>query len=272
MKALLLLFVCYAAEPAADPMAEAQTLFHDGAAKYDSADYEGAIESFTEALTIVRANKGELSIRLRLLYNIGSAHEKQFAIDRDVEHLRRALSLYERYLEYSEHAEDLGDQLDVEARVLRLEKKLRMADQIEANKATTPPPVRELPDSALGYKRPRNIGLGLVVPGVAASVGGAVLIALGSRYEGNAQSQVDELETPRGSPEDHPAWSEGEDFVSVERRKGVGLMAGGAVVATVGLVGVGVGTYYLVKSRNLRLQVTPSVSPTQAGLVIGGRF
>lgn len=263
----LLILALFAAEPAADPMGEARTLFHEGAARYDSADYEGAIESFTESLAIVTANDGDRAIRLRLLYNIGSAHEKQFAIDHEVEHLRKALALYEKYLEFTG---DLGDQLDVESRVLRLEKKLRMAAQIEANKSA-PPPVSDLPPPSPDYKKPRNVGLGLAVPGAAMAIGGAVLIALGSQYEDNAQAQVNEL-GELGVPQDHPAWSEGEDFVASERRKGVSLIAGGATLATVGLVGVGVGAVYLVKSRKLRLQVTPSVTPMQAGFTVGGRF
>lgn len=258
----------------------AETLYDEGTVRYDAADYLGAVEKFTEALAIVKREGGDDHVRLTLLYNIGQAHEKQHEIDRDVTHLRQALALYRQYREFAESKGDLDDQLDVEGKILRLEKKLRAHDQIMRNRQKTadagdpsppePPDVDEDPS----WRRHRNLGVGLTVAGGAAVVGGVVVAVLGSRYESKARAQVDEL-ADLGVPMDHPAWEEGEDFVAQEKRKGAVLMGVGGSLAAAGAVGAGVGIFYLVKARKAkasRVSATPVLAPGFAGVQLTGRF
>ena len=68
----------------AGELERAQALHQRGSTLFDSADYAGAIEAFTEALTIVPNVEGSEWIRLSLLYNIASAHERAYKIDHDV--------------------------------------------------------------------------------------------------------------------------------------------------------------------------------------------
>jgi tetratricopeptide (TPR) repeat protein len=264
---------------AEEDLAEAQALYVEGKTKYDSADYAGAIDKFTKALGIVSAlSEDNEGIKLTLLYNIASAHEKAFAIDKDLSHLRQALQLYKRYKAFAEAQGDIGDQLDVETKLIRLEKKLRVADQLEANrnqKSATrklPPPPEQTPVG--DWKKPRNVGIGLTVAGGVALVGGVVMVASGSRLRSNALEQVNQLNDLMVPP-DHPAWVEGDEFIESETRRGRTFMAVGGTLAGVGAIGTGVGVYFLVKSGRLKNgKVQPSVAFTSdyAGVQLKGRF
>jgi len=282
IKTLLMLALAAGAPeaPAADPMEEAASLYTEGTARFDAADYEGAIDKFTRALGIVVAAEGDDAVRLTLLYNIASAHEKQFALDRDVQHLRQALQLYERYRDFAQAKGSIDDIFDVEGKIAALEGKLRTHDQIERNKAAGtaaregPPPPPPVTEDAADWQRPRRTGIGLVAAGGAAAVGGVVLAVVGSRLEPRAQDQVAELEG-MNLPPDHPAWAQGDQFIEQERRKGSALMGVGATFAVVGAAGVGVGAYYLVKSKKMRegrVSTLPALSPGYAGVRIAGRF
>lgn len=253
---------------------EAQTLYQEGTVLFDSADYLGAIEKFTAALAIVKRLGGDDRVRLALLFNIASAHEKQFEIDHDVSHLRQALALYRQYEEFADTQEDLGEALDVHAHVLELEKRLRTYDEIQRNRenisnGTVPPP----PTGDTGWKRHRGIGIGLLVTGGGMLVGGVTMIALGTQFEPKARAQVNEL-ADLGVPLDHPAWAEGDKFITQEKRKGALMMGLGGSLAAMGLVGTGVGSFYLVKSKRERAQLTvnPSMGLGFAGVQLTGHF
>lgn len=275
---LLATFLAIAPADTSPQMAEAAALFEDGDAMYASADYTGAIDKFTRALAIVSSIDGDDHTRLTLLYNIAAAHEKAFSIDKDVSHLRQALELYKRYREFAQHTGNLGEELDVEAKILHLERQLKASDQIEANRINgnrdvPPAPVTPTTDP-VDWKKPRNTGVALVIVGAGATLGGVVMAVLGSPFEGNAQEQVNKL-AAMGVPTTDPAWAEGERFIQDEKQKGNVLMGVGATVAIVGVTGIGVGTYYLVKSKKVRegqVSVTPTLSRGFAGIQIAGRF
>jgi len=280
MNPLLLTFVLAFAGPSPQQLEEAQVLFRDGTVKYESADYNGAIKSFTEALGIMTEADGDESTRLTLLYNIAKAHEKAFKIDQDVQHLRQAQMLYERYFEFAQKTGNLGDELDIESKLAHLNTQLKIHSEIQENRDKAegpppPPPVTTLgADVDTDWEKPRKTGIGFAVGGGVFTIGGVVLAVLGSQFEGKAQTQVNGL-TDQGVPMDHPAWAEGNEFVASEKRRGTIFMATGATVAVVGVAGLGVGTYYLVKSKRLRegrVAAVPALSPGFAGVQISGRF
>jgi len=260
-------------------MEEAAVLYQDGTTMFKAADYPGAIDKFTMALGIVSSIDGDERTQLTLLYNIASAHEKQFEIDKDIAHLRQALQLYRRYEEFVAGTGEFEEEWEVEPRITSLENKLKTHDQIQRNREEAkregpPPPPRSVVTDDLEWKKPRNLGIGLVVTGGAATIGGVVMAVLGSRFEGNAQVQVDKL-ADMGVPMDDPAWAQGEKFVEDEKHRGNILMGVGATVAVVGAAGVGVGSYYLIKSKRLHegsVAVLPALSPSFAGVRISGRF
>lgn len=266
----------------AEKLDEAAGLYREGSVMFDAADYDGAIDKFTRALGIVAALDAQDETRLMLLYNIASAHEKQFEIDKDVEHLRQALALYKRYLEFAQSTGDLGEELDVAPRITRLEKRVKVADQLERNRANAekdderdvppPPPGTAGPDQ-LDWKKPRNTGIGLVVAGSGLAVGGVIMAIVGSGYEAHAREEVNKL-ADLGVPMDHPAWMQGGEFIAEEKRKGNALMGVGATMAVVGAAGIGVGSYYLVKSKRMKegVAVVPALSPGFAGIQLSGKF
>lgn len=261
-----------------EQMAEAANLFREGVLRYETADYEGAIEKFSASLSIVKENNGDEAVRLPLLYNIATAHEKLFSIDKDVRHLRRALTLYRQYRDYAAEKGDPNEQFDVETKIVSLERKLSVHEQIQKRQSRTSPergnPPPPPPQSDLSWRQPRNLGLGLTIGGGAAMIGGIVALAVGSGYEERARSQVRALDD-LGLPADHPAWAEGDDFISRERRKGAALMGVGGSLAVVGAVGAATGAYYLIRAKRVkdgRLSATPRLSPGFAGVQLTGRF
>lgn len=264
-----------------DPLDEAAQLYQQGTIHFDSADYTSAIELFTKALGIVVAANGDDQVRLTLLYNIASAHEKQFEIDKDTSHLRQALDLYRRYRDFAREGGTIDDIFDVEDRIAKLEKRVRVADQLERNRRertdkqdVPPPPPKGVVQDDLDWKKPRTTGAVLLGVGAAATIGGVVLAVVGSRYEPHARDEVQKL-ADLGVPMDHPAWKEGDQFIMQERRKGNALMGTGITFAVVGATGVGVGSYLLIKSKKMRegqVGVLPALSPGFAGVQISGSF
>lgn len=261
--------------PEPSEVAQAKALYEEGTILYEAADYEGALAKFTAALAVVRNLEENDRVRLTLLYNIASAHEKQHAIDRDATHLRQALSLYRQYRDFAEKKGEVSELLEVEQKILGLERKLKAYETIQEGRAAaarvTPPP----PPADRTWKRPRNVGIALTATGGAAIVAGIAMAVSGSRFEANARNQVGQL-AELGVPMDHPAWAQGDDFIAQERRKGTALMGVGGSLAAVGAVGVGVGAYYLVKAKRTRgttrASLAPSFSPNFAGVKVTGRF
>jgi tetratricopeptide (TPR) repeat protein len=275
---LLILVAGTPAAPDNTPVIErAEQLYEQGSVRYESADYEGAIEAFTEALkTIQDLPDADNEISLALLYNIASAHEKAYEIDHDATHLRQAVTLYKRYQDFADEKGDLKDQLDAGAKIARLRQVLD-----ELKEAERPEPVTVVPatpererDETLDWKRPRNLGLGLAVGGGVVTVTGIVLAAVGSTYEGNAEDEVAKL-ADMGVPPSHPAWEEGDDFIEAEARKGKTLMGVGGTVAVLGAAAAGTGVYYLVKATRLRggrLSTSLAFGHNFIGVQLRGRF
>lgn len=255
-----------------DPDRErAQALYAEGTILYDSANYAGAIDKFTQALALVKDDsEHDERSRLVLLWNIASAHEKAYEIDSDPTHLRQALLLYRRYQGFAERIGDAREQEDAAKRIANLEKAMVST---EPSKKGNDAPASVMPTSDDSWKRPRRVGIGLLVPGAAAVVGGVAVLAVGSTYEGRARDQVGKLDL-LGIPPDDPAWDEGDAFIAQERRKGRTMMALGGSLAGVGAVLAGVGTYFVVKAKRTRsrVRVAPTMSTTYLGISFAGNF
>lgn len=280
---LLSLILAFGAPVTGDPTEEAEVLYREGTVKYEAADYNGAIEDFTAALALVVEapdTEDNRRTRLTILYNIAATHEKAFTIDQDITHLRQAIALYERYLKFAQSTGDLGDEIDAEAKLAHLRKQIRVHKQIEENRANSskqPPPAAPSPsptDEGLDWERPRKTGIALVGAGGVLTLGGVALAVVGSQLEPRAEQEVSKL-ADLGVPMDHPSWEQGDEFIAQEKRKGNALLGVGVSVAVVGAVGVGVGSYYLVKAKRLReneVAVIPSLSPNFAGIQLSGKF
>lgn len=263
-------------QPATD-LSEAERLYEEGHILYESADYNGAIVKFTEALgEAKRAGSEDFRVRGLLLYNIGRAHVKAYEIDKDLSHLRQARTIYRQFIKDAD-VEAMFEQFNPQD-VADARKELRVLEtRLEAlentDKPDGPPPPPEVAPS-VDWKKPRNTGIGLVAGGSAVLVGGVAVLAFGSTLKPGAEAEVNKL-ADMGVPQDHPAWAEGDAYIASETKRGRTLMAVGAALTGVGLIGAGVGVAYLVKAKKLREgQVTPTValSPDFAGIVLSGRF
>jgi hypothetical protein len=81
------------------PSEEARRLYDEGRARFETLDYRGAIDLWTQAYAMVPSTDDNHVIRTNLVYNIAAAQEKWFDLDGDVTHLRQARGLLERYLD-----------------------------------------------------------------------------------------------------------------------------------------------------------------------------
>ncbi len=87
-----------AAAPSAADMEEVKRVYGEGKAKYATKDYDGAIADWTRALALLPETDENLEVRNDLVYNIATAQEKAYEIDRDVTRLRKAKALLEDFL------------------------------------------------------------------------------------------------------------------------------------------------------------------------------
>lgn len=108
MIALILLLALGQTE---EQVAEAKLYFEAGRQAYDATDYEAAVRAFTHA--------HELSPRPAIIFSIAQAYRQQFLFDRNVEHLNRALELYDRYLNETPEGGRRADALRFKEELLR---------------------------------------------------------------------------------------------------------------------------------------------------------
>jgi hypothetical protein len=83
-----------AAAPTEDTVNQAKTYFAAGAKAYALGDFPTAIRAFELAY--------ELSPRAGILFSLGQAERRQYFIDRDLNHLQRAVAAFHKYLDGEE--------------------------------------------------------------------------------------------------------------------------------------------------------------------------
>jgi hypothetical protein len=261
-------------------LSEAERLFKEGMIKYDSADYEGAIDSFTQALGEAESKGSqEFQVRGLLLYNIGKAHIHAYEIDHDIGHLRQARVIYKRFIKEADveamfEKFNPRDVTDAQQELRMLEARIKGLESVDKEPLPSTPPVTMPVVDQKAVKKARNLGIGFTASGSAVVVAGVALVVGGSQLRSSAETSVSKLDD-LGVPEDHASRTEGEEFIDAETRRGRIFMAVGGSVAAVGVVGIGVGVAALVKSKRLREgRVQPSVAltPGYAGIVLSGRF
>ncbi len=96
-------------------MAEAEALYKQGRASFETANYLDAIDQWTQAYALVEDVPENASTKAALIYNIASAQEKAYSIDTDITHLRQAVVLMETYAQSVPALYGEGPQGDAEA-------------------------------------------------------------------------------------------------------------------------------------------------------------
>jgi len=259
-----------------DPLAEASALYAEGTVAYEAADYTGAIAKFTQALGIVVETRANDEIRLRLLYNIATAHEKAYAIDQDVVHLRQAKELYLKYRDFAKEHGDLGDELDVESRILGVERQLQaLSGQGAATEKEATPTPRQGRDKALEPKpRPdgrdrRSLHPLVLGGGVGLGLGAVGLGVMGAGLAMGNKAQQD-FESALGPDDEGLRVGFVEDGERANTIAIAGGVAGGVFVIT-GAVLVALGVKRGA-GRGQQASITPTIGRESAMLVLQGRF
>ena len=269
-------------EQVAPNSGSAEAIFHRGQAKYETADYNGAIELWTEAYALVDSTIENASIKALLIYNLAQAHLKAFDLDKDPIHLKQALQLLQSFrsnlaLLHDDEAEIEEETKKVDARIAEIEAMLAELERPEPEPA--PAPVVEPVQDPAPVDQDMRSGTPLIAAGgtvaglgalfgVAGIVGG--LLATGA-------NKISELE-----PDD----LQGREDLYATGRSGNTMLAVGSIGAGV-LVPSGIALIVVGVMRNKKLErrsaalpaSTPRVGPSfggvwgdGGGLTISGRF
>ncbi|MEM7152062.1 MAG: hypothetical protein AAF799_04430 [Myxococcota bacterium] len=266
----LVIAAFFAASEPGSAANETRELFDRAATQYQTSDYRGAVDSYTEAYRLSSSiEDSELrgSVQAAILYNLARAHSKAYRFDENPEHLRQQIDLLEKYLAQTA---DLADQQDARALLAEARKELEIvlatespeepesdADEARSTEgiflATTPSPTDDEPPKGRGMEIAGYVLLGLGVGSGGAAITGAVL---------SNRARDEHIAGPTLSDR-NAAESKGS--------LGNGLIVGGSVAAGV-LVTTGVAL--LIAGRKRRNGPTPTawVSPNGAGISMGGRF
>lgn len=248
-------------------LTKAKQLFDEGTARYDAADFAGAIEVFTLALSELR-KQGVSDFRIRglLLFNIGRTHMRAYGIDDEIEHLRQAKTIFNSFIEEAESHPDDVDAAEIE----EARGQLVEIDRLLAAENTEPAPEpkrdrkRDRPEPKGDPETLRKSGIGLLAGGGALLVGGVGMLAWGATFVPAAEDQVAKLDGLE-LPADTTAHADGQAFIDTERRKGTAWMAVGGVSLTLGVVGVAVGVRQLVVAKRVeKHRAATAWTPTAA--------
>lgn len=250
-----------------DPLVEAKRLFDEGAGKFETADYAGAIEAWTRAYSIVPNLPDYAATKAKLIANLAHAQERAYEVDNETSHLNQAKILLESYREaipaiYTSSMEKEKEHAWVEDRLEKIEKELQAA----ADRAAAAEEDQRQSEKTL------KPGQGLIISGAVLTglgVAGLGVMATGMVI-GNGANDIDDIPT--------------NDLHAREARFDRGRMGnalaiaggiGGAVLVGTGVALLAVG----VKKKNAagqeekpEVSVVPALAPGFAGLGLSGRF
>ncbi|PRQ01215.1 tetratricopeptide repeat protein [Enhygromyxa salina] len=191
---------------AEDPaLAQVRALYKQGEIKFQTAEYEQALELWIRAFGMLPDGEETRGIRHALVYNMAGAHSRAYQINRDPAHLRKAKILLENYRAdhralYGDEAEAIAERTEVDDRLTELDDMIAASEAagekspIAAEVDTSPEPSGVVPPPAVAPQRmnPQQQWEAEVkadptlgpswAQGQKRIVGGAVLTGLGSVF------------------------------------------------------------------------------------------
>lgn len=267
-----------AAEPAvpADALAEAKAWHLEADAKYNTADYDGAITAWEKAFAALPRTQDANTYRSLIYYNIAAAREKLFALRGDVEHLKQAKILLQQFEASIDETYSGAPEQGEEERARVQEKLVRIEGLIAEATAEDPPatppepgppvdpePVRTPPTDVTqpGGDSGRSLLIaGGVLAGLGVLAGAGMTAALLIGRKANDIDGIEEQELAKRKA-----------IFDRGRRANAGAIAGG-VLGTV-LVAAGVALLVVGAKRKARATaMAPLVGRSVAGVVFIGRF
>jgi hypothetical protein len=268
-----------------DPMPRVGELFRDGQDRFETSDFEGAIELWTEAYEELPDGPEHAPTRALLLANIAQAHVRAHAVGGGIDHLRRADALYTEYLTMIDAA-DTQTRETVEAereRIAAILAEHERAQEEEAEARSEPPPdPRPAPPPAVPTKEARPAGLEPFKRWERAMVlSGGVTLAFGVALTGATGTFLwlrDEAEK-EGSVLARDPQTDAARLRSLGRsaRRFNGLaISTGAAAAVLAAIGLGlIGGGYAHRNRRLKraeATMAPVLSARSVGMGAAGRF
>jgi len=270
-----------------EPMDRARELYTEGESLYSAADYNGAIDKFTEALTLVSKHGSvqDAQVRGLIMFNIAKAHIEAYEVDTQLNHLRQARSIYKRFVTEGEAAGyQATDISEAKAEIERLE--IRIAEIEEEQKAPEPSLVGDPEKAGPGVDIDKleraqhafGLGIGLTVGGVVLVGGGIAAVIWGSGVDGYIRDEINKKRDNQGEEplSVNPVRTDDEkNFADREQVKGNVWLGVGAAALTLGAAGIGVGAWQLSKSKKLKAEsvaMVPMIDRDTAGLMFSGRF
>jgi hypothetical protein len=272
------------AEPASEPpsaeeaaVEQAQQLFDAGATKFETADYVGAIELWTEAFGLVPNVPENAPIKARLIANIAAAQERAYGVDKQVSHLNQAKILLERYRGvladiYLDEVEREKELAWVNERVAKIDAELKVvADREAAERAAAEQAAAEraarddAPPPGQGLVIGGSVLAGLGVAGLGVMVAGMVI---GSQNDDISDLPTNDLDTR----------ADRFRMGRLGNALAIGGGVGGAVLLGTGvaLLVVGLKKKRAAGQEETAITVVPTLDVTQAATQVGiglvGRF
>jgi hypothetical protein len=255
-----------------DPsIARARQLYEDGKGRFQTADYLGAIELWTEAFTMVPEEPHNARIKALLIYDIATARERAYEVDHDATHLRQAKILMENFAAtipalYGDGPEAAEEEAKATARMNDLARKLEHAErEAKRNRGHGGAGRADLPEddaaqAEIARKRRAMIASGATLlvlggAGLGMMAGG---LAMGSRANDLSGLDPNDIEGRR---------AQFERGRTGDRLAIAGGVVGG-VLAVTGIVLLAVAP----KSSKKNTAVLPTGGSRWAGLAIVGRF
>lgn len=254
--------------------------FAEAQRRLDAGDHDGAVALLEQGLDRVPDGPGYAPTRARMLLLIVAAHEIGFGIDGDLERLRRARRLLDRYLGPLDLLDEQGRGEAEERRsgligqIARIEAARRLADS-----------ERAAAEQRARAERARKQARSLTIAGaVTTSLGlaGLTVMAAGLAVGSSADARIDALVASYGDTACQPESAECEGRyvdLQAERRRGnagnimfiTGAATGGALLIT-GVTLLALARKKTREARALQLSPAPMISQTGLGLALVGRF
>lgn len=256
---------------------QSKKLYDEGLAHFETHDYEGAVDKWTLAYS--KLPEDATGQRNAMVYNIATAQEKAYEVDKDIQHLRQAELLLESYVKnykvlYQKTPETKAEVDKANARIKALRERIAAA---EAGAAPPSAPVQPM--------NPSGGQLG-THDGIQWSTGHAPPVD----QEKLAHNRRLSAESSKADTLIIAGWATGSvglflllvgtgAVVGGTRTDTNGATYGGVVTLVLGAGGVAAGGALLgvgFKKRNAarrgELAVSPLLSPGFAGAGVSGRF
>jgi hypothetical protein len=244
--------------PTASAADETRNLFVQAATQYETSDYRGAVDTYTEAYQLSSSIADE-SLRGRvqaaILFNLARAHSKAYLLDASSEHLRQQVDLLEKYLAQTA---DLADQLDAEQLLDGARAELAFLATVEGE-AEEPPQSVEPPIESDTKAIGRGLeGAGYTLLGLGVASGAAAVTGVFLAAEAQDEHMAGPTINDRNEAESKGSTA---NLLIIAGSAAAGVL----VVTGISLVAVG-------RKRRKRISPMAWATPTSAGLNLGGRF